>query len=98
MRAASEDQIKLEVLHSWIEVLFHDRAQPMDLVYKKNVMLLEVGQYSGKIFALHRRSAGDMEIHPHLRGHDVSHRGFGPVPEGRKGEGGPRPPPAVWPL
>ena len=44
----------------------------MDLVDKKDISLLQIGQQRGQISRLFdRRSGGGADLHPHLVGHDA---------------------------
>ncbi len=48
--------VDLEILHGRIEVLFHNRAQPVNFVNEKHIMITQAGKQPCKItgFVEHR--------------------------------------------
>ena len=63
------------ILHSGIQVFLHDRAQPVNLIDKKHVVLLQRGQYPGQISRLiQHRPRRDLETNPQLVRYNIRQR------------------------
>jgi hypothetical protein len=80
-RPLTDQDVELEVLHRRVEDLFHDRAQPVDLVYEEDVAVPQVRQDRGEIpRPLQDRAGGGLDVDPHLVGDDP---GESRLPEAR---------------
>ena len=76
-RTFTNNNIELVVLHGRIKNLLNRTTQTVDLVNKKNVAILKVGEDRGKITStLNGRTRGDAKIGAKFMRDDVSHGGF----------------------
>ena len=70
LRVVAPMSVKV-VLHGRVEILFHYRAQAVDLVDEKHVVLLQRSQYAGQIARLVEHGARcHFEAHSEFVGHD----------------------------
>ena len=73
-RAFPHDDVDLEVLHGGVQDLLDGTGEPVDLVDEENVTFLQFREDGREVpGAFEGRTAGDMESHTHLGGHDARH-------------------------
>ena len=86
-RAFTDHNVYGKVLHSRVQYLFHLPVQPVDLINKQDITFREAVQYSGHLARFfYGRTAGSLDIYPHLVGYYTGKRGLpqsrGPVEKG----------------
>ena len=75
--ALAHDDVQGVVLHGRVQDLLHGPVQPVDLVHKEDVPLVEVRQQRRQIPGLlDGRARGDADARPHLLGDDPGQRGL----------------------
>jgi len=73
----SHHNVQLEVLHRGIEYLLDHPRQPMNLIDKQHVALVEIADDGRQIAgSFDGRSRGDSKIDPEFARDDVRQRGF----------------------
>ena len=71
-RSLADNQIKLKILHGWIQNFFHCMVQAVDFINKKNITFLQTGQYGGKIALLFNNGTGGYFYpRPHFIGDNI---------------------------
>jgi hypothetical protein len=67
----------LKIFHGRGEDFFDDVRETVDLVDKKNIALLQIGEQRCQVArAFHHWSRGAFEVDPHLHGNDMRQGGF----------------------